>query len=381
MIIEKLVYGGAGLARLDGEVIFVEGALPGERVTIRDLERRGGAKFATVDTVVEASPDRRAPPCPYADECGGCNWQHVLYPAQVAAKRGIVEETLYRIGKFKTLPAIEVFTSPEFGYRIRCQLKIDHQKKALGFFKRASNSVLDISRCLVLTSKLNETLSALRETGKTASIKSDDLKLCAGTDGTVASWPVIPGLTHIETIILVGDKRFMVNGSGFFQGNGSLLMALGSWAAPYINGEYCVDLFGGAGFFSVMLGHKFERGILVEEDAQSVLCAQKNFVDNGLSTFIATKQRAETFFQTAPLKTAIDCCIIDPPRTGLSTLVRQGIARLGPKKILYISCNPTTQARDLQFLCVNHGYNLAQMALFDLYPQTHHIETGVVLVR
>ena len=177
------------------------------------------------------------------------------------------------------------------------------------------------------------------------------------------------------------SHSFMVSGDSFFQGNRYLSEKLGAWSLDVLEGESCANLYGGAGFFSVFLGKRFSRGILVDEVLKQVKLARLNFENNGISHFSAQAQPVEEFLSKSAPFPSIDCLIIDPPRAGISQKVRDAIAKLLPRTIFSVSCNPATHARDLGFLVTTCGYTFIKAALFDLYPNTHHIETAVVLRR
>jgi len=373
--IDKLVHGGLGIARTPSGVVFVTGVLPGELVHARVTGSRAGAVFAEPVDIPAPSPERRTPPCPYAGVCGGCDWQHLTYDAQIRAKREIALDCLHRIGRLRDLPGPEVLASPEWGYRMRTQLKIDHSRTAVGFFRRSSNEVIDLDRCPLLCGELNGLLARRAEALGKLPATIAQLKAIAGE--TIASDPVVEGLTCARTIVRAGERRFPVSGDSFFQGNRFLLEPLGTWAAPSVGGQLLWDLYGGVGFFSVMLGASFARGILVESVGAQAEAARRTFAENGMTHLTAETAAAEEFLARPSERP--DCCIVDPPRPGLTRLVREAIGRIRPRTILYVSCDPSTQARDAGFLVNRCGYAVKRMAIFDLNPQTHHIETALVM--
>jgi 23S rRNA (uracil1939-C5)-methyltransferase len=380
LTIEKLVFGGNGLCRTPEGVVLVEGVLPGEVVEAEITSRQGGVPLARVRQILQPSPHRQTPPCPCAESCGGCDWQHIAYDEQVAIKRSIFIESLQRIGKLREEPAVQVFTSPPWGYRLRTQFKLDWRARAMGFFRRSSNTVTAPRRCPLLVEPLNQLLE--KQAGIFARIRpgTPQLKAIAGDDGVIASAPIVDGLTNATTVLSVGQARFLLDGDSFFQSNTFLLHTMATWAQPWVGGEYFIDMFGGAGFFSVLLGGQFKDGLLVETIDSLAQQAAANFARNDRPQLQAMAMSAERFFQNRKmLSRRPDCVIIDPPRGGMSQEVLQGLARLSPPQILYISCNPSTQARDIKFLRETAGYTITQAALFDCYPQTHHLETGLLL--
>jgi 23S rRNA (uracil1939-C5)-methyltransferase len=310
---------------------------------------------------------------------------------------------------------------------MRAQIKIDHKNKHAGFFRRKTNDVVRIDRCPLLVDEINEVLAKLNS--GMINIIPDDVKVIKILSGNnTASDPVIDGLTNSTATVIVqnhplsviaseakqsrnglstsipasgllrryaprndvnvnpneqsGTIQFLVNGNSFFQSNRFLLEKLGNWAHGSIGGGYCLDLYGGIGFFSLMLGDDFESVVLVENVAAQVSAAQKNFEINGKNHIKAILADVEKEGSLDKLVTPRkpDCVIIDPPRPGLTKSVRKWLVDTMPPIILYISCNPSTFARDAGAL-VRGGYKLSQWALFDLYPNTHHIESAAMFTR
>jgi 23S rRNA (uracil1939-C5)-methyltransferase len=377
--IEKLVFGGYGLARTDKGVIFVTGVIPGETVTIEPFAKKGGSTIARPVEIIESSPARRTPPCPLAGRCGGCDWLHIAYHVQCKAKQDIVHDCMTRIGHLKALPDIETISADEFSYRHRCQIKISPKGNA-GFFARSTNELVTVTACPLLVPALNTLLADLEASPVPQLSNVENLMLMAGDRDTVASSPVIPGSTTTGITLTVDNKKFMVQANGFFQSNRPLLRDFGAWARPFIGGNFFIDLYGGSGFFSIMLADRFKQGLLIESVNAQVLQAQDNFKRNGCTHIAARAGRAEDISRIVDSR-KIDCLIVDPPRPGLSRKTCESIARLAPQSLLYISCNPSTQARDLGFLVTKAGYTIKKTALFDLYPNTHHIESVALLER
>jgi 23S rRNA (uracil1939-C5)-methyltransferase len=394
--IEKLVHGGLGLSRTADGVVFVEGVMPGETIeAVWDSSSRvRGTRIASCHAIVEPSPQRRQPVCPLfgPNGCGGCDWMHMAYDAQLSIKEGIFRETLVRIGRIHDIPDPFVFASPELGYRRRVQFKVSMEKKRIGFFRRKSHDIAGLSQCPLLNQALNGLLReapshfdkldpATRElkavSGDEAACVGDTLRLQAMT-----SSPVIPGVTGPYTAVCCGQYVFPVSGKGFFQGNMFLAPTLGKLAEQWCCGETFLDLYGGSGFFSTFVASRFSKGICVDNEEDHIETARETFSRNGISSVIAEKSLARDFLERCRLqKLSVDCCIVDPPRTGLDDGVAAALARLGPRRILYVSCDPATQARDAGFLINQYGYRCEKAALLDFYPQTHHLETVLLLSR
>ena len=380
--IEKLVHGGLGLARTDQGITFISDVLPGENVEALLISQQAGQQYAIPVTIVEPSLHRRKPPCAHFGICGGCDWLFGDYEVQLSSKKEIFIECLTRIGKCSSFPAFDVFPSSEFGYRRRVQFKINTKQNAIGFYKRKTREVVPILHCPLLLPGLNTLLSDPGEIIQRLPPAFVQMKCIEGSQQCVASFPVIIDRTFAYAKIHVGNHSFMVPGDGFFQGNALLCEKLGTWGKNIVNGDYLVDLYGGVGFFSIMLHQCVKNGIIIDTVESQIDCARQNLRNNHIAHIIARTQSAELFLSECALSgPSIDCLIVDPPRTGLTRRVREGIVYCKPSTIFYISCNPATQARDIGFFISNGGYSIEKMALFDLYPNTHHMETIVALRR
>ncbi len=377
LTIEKVVHGGSGLARTDEGVVLIPGVLPGERITALPDGRRRGMTVARLLEVLEPSPDRCAPPCPHFGVCGGCDWLFINYERQVALKREIFLEAMKRIGKLSAIPEPDSIASPQFSYRRRVQFKIDDAKR-IGFFKRESNDVVAVARCPLLTERCNELLMRCAETPEVLPDNLYNLRAIDG-DETIASHPVLAGITRATTAISCGPVTFEVGGEDFFQGNRYLLERMCGWAAAHCSGTVMADLYGGTGFFSLMLAGLFNKGWLIESDREMMIRAKNNFRRNNVGNIQAISAPAELMERY--LSPRPDFLIVDPPRPGLSRKVNEAIARCAPETIMYVSCNCSTQARDCGFLVKEAGYAITAAALIDLYPNTHHGESIILLKK
>ncbi len=389
LAIEKLVHGGLGLCRAENGVIFVDAVAPGDSIEIETdtIQKIQKTMHVHAFSLITPSAMRRKPSCPYFGVCGGCNWLHLTYEAQLAIKKQIISETLARIGKIKDIPDLAVFSSPEFSYRRRVQFKIDAQKKTIGFYKRRSNDIVEIDSCPLLCDPINALLGKIRE--NTASIKPhiDEVKAIAGnnSDGlfsTVASYPCFTNISTANTEIYCDGYVFPVLGNGFFQGNRFCASQLGAWVAEQCCGNMFLDLYGGSGFFSVYLAKKFKTGLLAESVPSHTNMAEKTFIKNGISSVQIRNGHTMTILQQIIAeKTPIDWCIVDPPRTGLEKGMCEALNKAECRNIIYVSCDIATQARDAGILINQMGYHIKKSAFFDMYPQTHHMETVLVLSR
>jgi 23S rRNA (uracil1939-C5)-methyltransferase len=371
--IEKVVFGGHGLIRTSEGVVFVPGVLPGEQVEITPPVKMRGTCFSELKRIIAASPSRREPLCPYFGVCGGCDWMYIAYDEQVRIKKEIYKESFRKVAQHTSFPEPEVITSPETGYRMRARLQIN-QKGEAGFFRGNSNEIVRIKSCPLLSERLN-TLFDL-EYPVNHDKRKNELRVIDG-DLSMASDPHVKGLTTSCTDVTVDGKVFKVNGGDFFQSNRFVNLQLGTWFRPFIGGDFCIDLYGGSGFFSMMVASQFKLGLLVESVRSQVDNANANFTRNGINNFKAVCSESEKLLSVCSKHP--DCMIVDPPRPGLTREVRSAIAKLKPRTIVYVSCNISTQARDSEYFVKEIGYSIRKTAIFDCYPNTSHIESVMIL--
>ena len=375
---EKLLFGGIGLARTENGIVFVEDLLPSEEADVAYVSKKGGIPLYRVVNRLTTSSARRKPSCKYYGKCGGCNWLHINYSNQLEFKKEILIDALSRIGKLENIPGIELFSGEELGYRTRVQFKVDSRSSSLGFFKKQSRLVIDIDKCPLLSDNLNKLLENRKLILKNSGIKRD-IKVI-DTFGGLVSNPEIRDYTSYFGNIKVGNNSFKINGNSFFQSNLQLTEKLASWCSNELSGDNLLDLFGGVGLFTIFHQHNFRSTVLVERDELMVKEANDMFKSSNLVNCKAICKSAESFFSESEVGN-YDTIIADPPRTGLDRAVIDGIIKISPKKLLYISCNPTTQARDIKLITENSSYKIDKVALFDLYPNTYHLESGILLSK
>lgn len=371
--IEKLVFGGNGLVRTSEGVVFVPGVLPGEQVEISPPVKVRGTGFSDLKRVITPSEHRRKPECQYFGICGGCDWLYILYDEQVRIKTGIYKESFRKLTQCTSLPEPEVISSPELNYRMRARLQIDHKGEA-GFFRGNSNEIIGIKSCPLLTERLNTLYAQKYPVNRDK--RKNELRVIDG-DVAIASDPLIKGVTTPCADVTVDGKVFKVNGGDFFQSNRFVNQSMGTWFRPFIGGDYCVDLYGGSGFFSMMIASQFKQGLLVEFVRSQVDNANANFKRNGITNFKAVCCESEKLLSVCTKSP--DCMIVDPPRPGLTPEVRLAIAKLKPRTIVYVSCNISTQARDCEYFVKELKYTIRKTAMFDCYPNTSHIESVMIL--
>jgi 23S rRNA (uracil1939-C5)-methyltransferase len=398
LCIEALAAGGDGVAREpDGRVIFVPFTAPGDRVEVA-LEP-GGKRYARgrVRALLAAGPARTDPLCAVFGSCGGCSWQHVAYDAQVCAKRDILRETLARIGGLR-LPAEIPFTPCPSPYAYRLRTRVVVSQGRVGYRRRRSNAVCATTRCPILVPALDVALERLaqhppREDG--------EWELAAGEDGAVRATPLPDGAVRAtpapdgavratpapargaeaERLVLrAGQDRIARSPGVFAQSNALLLQALVAAVQHAAgSGTSCLELFAGAGFFTLGLARRFSQVVAVEGDPVAARDLVHN-LDAAKIENVALRAGSVEAALAAWAQAAPDVVVLDPPRTGLARGLASRIADLGAQRVVYLSCDPATLARDLAELA-HARYALTHVEGFDLFPQTPHLEALVVMER
>ena len=383
---ERLAYGGDAVARHNGLAVFIPFAAPGERLRVRITERKKNFARAAIDQILEPSPSRREAPCQYFGECGGCHLQHLTYAAQLESKTGFVRDAIERIARIDWPHEIKIRHAAEFGYRGRAQVKFDRKTGGVGFNRAASSAVCDVASCPILVPELDEALRSLRGALVSANVKENTLPnrsqvdLAAGESG-VAFDPAFEGLPGGALQRTVNGAVYNFSASTFFQANPGLLDELVDEAVGSGSGDVAIDLYAGVGLFTIQLARSFKRVIGVEADPQAADFASGNIKANGVANVEFKNGVVEAWMKSfvetkAPRP---DLIVLDPPRTGASAAVNHIVAAK-PSRITYISCDPSTLARDLRTL-VDAGYELTKVTAIDLFPQTYHVETVAALVR
>lgn len=389
MTVEKLVYGGEGLARLDGRVVFTPFVLPGERIRAQARQEKPGLVRAQAVEVLAPAPERVEAPCPYFARCGGCHYQHAPYEFQTETKRAILIEELRRLGKIEPPAEIGIVSGEPWGYRNRAQLHIENNR--LGYREARSHRLCPIDHCPISSPAINDairTLVSMQRDGRwprfvrSLEVFTDERQVQLNvleTDRPVArrffDWAaeLIPGMV---TGALDYDGRFRVSSNSFFQVNRFLSDRLAEVATEGAEGDTALDLYAGVGLFSIPLARKFRKVVAVESGGGAVRDLQFNAERAGL-TNLKAEQKATEEYLAACTKTP-DFVLVDPPRSGLGSAVVERLLSVRPRRLTIVACDPSTLARDLSTL-VGGGYQIAKMTLVDLFPQTFHLETVVQL--
>jgi 23S rRNA (uracil1939-C5)-methyltransferase len=407
--IDRLAFGGEGVARHQGFVVFVPLTAVGDVVDAKIVEIKKNFARASIVQVVKQSADRRVPPCRYYGDCGGCQLQHLNYSAQLRAKAGFIRDSLVKIGGIDWPHEIEVKPSPEFGYRSRAQLKLGYvpgprgcvstnhttdpdregepSGTLVGFHRRNSHSICDIEECAVLEPQLNSALAKIRSTlnasGSRVEVPST-IDLAAG-DSIVAANPHTPGIPAGAIERRIGPFIYRFSPSTFFQANPSVLWRLIESATSEAAGSVAIDLYAGVGLFTLALSARFDKVIGVEASAEAAAFAAANIARSGLGNIEFRRSRSEDWLrdyadgQAAGHHAPADFVLLDPPRGGVEGAGKH-LIRAAPSRICYVSCNPATLSRDLATL-IKNGYRIEQIEGLDLFPQTYHVETIATLSR
>ena len=361
VLIEKLVAGGDGIAFLDGKAVFVPGVLPGERVMVRLTRRGRDFDRARVLEVTRASENRQVPPCRLAGICGGCDWLHIRPEEQLALKSAIVREAFQRVGHF-SWETISVHAGPPLEYRSRVQMHRGRSGR-LGFMASGGREVVPVAACPVSDPGINGVFA------QPARAPSDRDRFTVWGHGDSVA---IEGIDDERELVAGINGRDIVFSVGcFFQSNLPVLSLLIPFAITGLSGARAADLYCGVGLFGAFLTQSFARMTLVESSALSISYARRN-VPGDVHTLLPMS--VEAWIQSGAAESSFDAVIVDPPRTGLSPEVRRWLRHAQPARLVYVSCNPVTLARDLGEL-KDGGFVLDEVGLFDFFPQTSHVET------
>src|SRR5271165_5163341 len=425
--IEKLVYGGDGLAHTGDSTVFVPYVLPGEQVSATVRTRKKKLVHAKLAEVKQASASRIVAKCPHFGVCGGCHYQHIDFVEQVKIKKDILRETLSRLGGVKWDGEIQQHTSEPYGYRNRAQWAFrDALPRAFGYFLPESAHILPIDACPVLSPCLARAFGQLQELARANSLSpgileveafvdSDDMKLALNIAFERFPKPAKDlaaefkaALPDLESLLLLdrSKNRFDLTGTGylthkvrdftfrvshlsFFQVNRFLVEDLLTTVLHGAKGSYALDLYAGVGFFTLPLAKAFGKVVSVDANLAATRDMKTNTEEANVEV-VTHVEHAEEFLKKFAEQP--DFVVLDPPRSGLGADTAARLATIGAPEIVYLSCDPSTLARDLAVLtgserkpqtevAPGHRYELSDVHLFDLFPQTYHIEALVKLRR
>ncbi len=422
--IEALVSEGDGLARdASGKVVFVPLAAPGDLAEVETVSSTPGYDHGRLVRLIEPSPSRRTPPCPAFPDCGGCQWQHLDYPAQLAAKETILADALRRIGRFPFPDPASITPSPsEFFYRHRVQVKFLTRggRPTWGFFSAASHRLVEVRRCLIAHPAINTLLPSLdrflagngvdpRLVGtvemdvdgpgrKVACILHPRRRsMDPGAHGVAAEVPGDDGTTL--TVELANATRvrrmpvrpgwFTFDSAGFTLSSGPGVFSQNNLSlnprlvgtvlefAAVTKDDVVADIYCGVGNYSLPLAARAGQVWAVENNRKACRYGEASAATAGLGNIRFIQQNARDALTGMPPHLAV--AVINPPRVGAAEIM-DGLAAARPRRIVYVSCNPATLARDLGTLA-GKGYRVTRLAPFDMFPQTRHLETVALAER
>jgi 23S rRNA (uracil1939-C5)-methyltransferase len=423
--IEKLVQGGRGLARLGSQVLFVRGAIPSETVSVTDGAIHKGVRDAAVTRVLVSSPDRVVPPCSVYEVCGGCQFQHIRYEAQLVQKREILRETLARVGKLSVGEIPPIVASPvPYGYRSTIRFVVFRQGAgfALGLHEQRTHQPVAASCCLLVpeaTRRIVQEISARLVAQHRLPVRIDALEIrrsvaFGSTLLALRTGPAIPeqacalvriflGIPDVVGLVITAGKPgqwqrwvegqdwiadrlddliFRISDRSFMQANWvlneTLARTVAGWVAP-APGLRVLELYAGIGSLGLPLARRGALVTEVESNPYALADARHGAKTNHIGRCRFRPLRAETMLESVH-KGEYDVALVDPPRAGLSRECLPALVQPDFPRILYLSCDAPTLARDLGQLC-GAGYRLSRCQPFDMFPQTTHVETLVELVR
>ena len=425
--IEKLIYGGEGLAHAEGNTVFVPFVLPGEQVRARARLRKKKLVHANLVEVEKASASRIEAKCPHFRVCGGCHYQHIEIGEQVRLKKEILRETLSRLGGVAWAGEIREHTAEPYGYRNRAQWAFrDALPRAFGYFLPESAHIMPVDVCPVLSPRLAEAFGQLQQLARSNSLPPGILEIEAFVDSAdekvalnvaferfskpakalVADFRA--GVPALDSLLMLDQSKnrfeldgpgyltqnaggftFRVNHLSFFQVNRFLVEDLLQTMVGEAKGETALDLYAGVGFFTLPLTKRFSKVVSVDANLSATRDLREN-AEAAEVPVISENEHTEEFLRKTQEKP--EFVVLDPPRVGLGVEAAARLANLGAEKIAYLSCDPSTLARDLAVLTnserkpetpveTTQRYEIEEVHMFDLFPQTFHIETLVRLRR
>lgn len=428
--IDGLAHGGAAVGRADdGRVVFVRGGCPGDVLDVTVSADKGRYLEADLSGIVEASPERRTPPCPYFGTCGGCQWQHVSHAAQVAAKRAQVADALTRIGRIAEPPVAEVVSGPApYGYRNRLELSVGRDangRPTIGMNEARSDRIVPIEACMLLPERARAypkaLAGAMRYLAGRAPLEVDRIALRVAVntrDVEIDLWgPPGPFPRHavaktlgdalrpntVTRVLVKGDAReradlkaevlagrgywrerlsgvtYRVSAPSFFQVNtraAELLVDLVTGSLAPDGSDRVLDLYAGVGTFTLPLAERAGAVVAIEGGGSSVRDLRNNLEDNEVWAEVMPGEAARALAEAG----SFDAAVVDPPRAGMAPAALAALLRTGARRICYVSCDPATLARDAASL-VEAGYRLVSAVPIDLFPQTWHVETVALFER
>jgi 23S rRNA (uracil1939-C5)-methyltransferase len=379
MKIESVAFGGEGVGRVDNFVVFVPFAAPEDELEVEIVQLKKKFARGKILQIVKLSPMRVSPLCRYYESCGGCCYQHVNYEYQLEIKKKQVEEVFRKIGKITSPPVLEIKAAPKvYHYRGKAEFhaSITSNGCKIGFLDISGSEIMDIERCEIMEETINDKLRILRQ----------NKQQLHNNDARLTIWSGLLADQKDTVTRMVRGKTFLVPQGGFFQANLYLTDQLVDEVCRLAMSEKIntlIDAYCGSGLFSIFLAPYAQNVVGIEISEKSVKYAQINAANADVKNVRFVQGKVENILPGEFLSSKKDSSLIvlDPPLSGCSESVLKAIVDLRPQKIIYVSCNPATQARDVKYLN-EHGYVLFSLLPVDMFPQTEHIEViGLLATR
>lgn len=363
--IEDIAFGGEGVARVEEFVVFVPFVLVGETVELEIIELKKNFARARLLQIIDASPERVTPSCQHFGDCGGCQYQHIAYPAQLRLKHKQITDLFQRMGGFAQLPIDPVVPCPSpYGYRNRIMVRSQWNKikKALdiGFLRHDNRLVVDLEECKIAEPALNEQIQHVRKNP--------------------------PPRGGLKVVLRIAPENWELPRDSFFQNNFFLLPKLVETVRERFRdagSRFLIDAYCGVGFFGIELADLTETFVGVEIDVQAIKAAKRNAAARNITNGEFITGRTEEFLPSlfSRFDAAKTTIVLDPPRTGCPPASMKLLREVKPAQIIYVSCHPATLARDLNLLCAENVFELVKVVPLDMFPQTQHVECVADLRR
>ncbi len=390
---------GLGVALVDKFVVFVKNALVNEKVKIKITEVNDNYAKGEVINYIETSSNRVIPSCPFYEKCGGCNLMHMNYESQISFKKDKVKSIFKKISNID-IDIKDIIYDKEYNYRNKVVLKVKNDK--IGLYREKTNDIINVDKCLLLDNKINDELIKLelfihRYKNNNISeimirVINDKIMLSLDTINKEARDSFINNFDHVESIYInnklvygneflketINNLEFNISPKSFFQVNKNIMTKMYDKAISYIKGGTTLDLYSGTGTLSMLASKTSDEVIGIEVVKDAVKDADNNIELNNIKNVSFICDKVENKIDELKDK-KIDNIIMDPPRSGSDKKSLNSILEIEPKQIIYISCNPVTLARDYNTL--KEKYNIKEITLFDMFPNTYHVETVMVLEK
>jgi 23S rRNA (uracil1939-C5)-methyltransferase len=405
LLIEKLLYGGDGLAHHGTRVCFVKDVIPGEKVTARVDKVKSQYLLTSLVEILTPSLNRINPVCPYFNLCGGCQWQHIEYTHQLHWKAQILKECLARIGNIQDPTVLPPIPSPSvFNYRYRTSLKVRITKEpVIGYFKRESHDIIPVTHCALLTAPLNNALEKCWELLQSEpdffkDILELNMLFVNQSNQVIISFKNRKNKTKSRFLFQNGLKKFLTHKDidneeimgisfkrdteSFYQINYRQNLLMINLVLRYfspVKNKKILDLYCGCGNFSLFLAREGAGVTGIDSNSFAVTEAVYNANLNNMKNCNFIKADLDRTTCSLPHDT-FQAVLLNPPRSGCSNKILKQIAGINPDTVVYVSCNPSTLVRDVRKL-INSGYTIEEIQPLDMFPQTYHIETVVKLTR